>query len=128
MKTFARGWRHYQPTLGVHLWRTGYGYWYRVDHTGTHPLGTNPGLSDYDLTSAATGGRAGGRGTRTTSGAGPAQDGGNAGVASAGDRNRAHLVRAIRTAKGVREDAGQGTGTGTFLERRLADVVNAARR
>ncbi len=26
----------------MHLWRTRYGYWYRVDHTGTHPLGKHP--------------------------------------------------------------------------------------
>jgi hypothetical protein len=50
VKTFARGWIHHQPTLGVHLWRTRYGYWYRVDHTGTHPLGKHTtGVADTEL-------------------------------------------------------------------------------
>ncbi|MGN6130532.1 MAG: hypothetical protein ACTHOK_09370, partial [Nocardioidaceae bacterium] len=50
IKTFAHGWIHHQPVLGVHLWRTRYGYWYRVDHTGTHPLGKHPaGTTDEDL-------------------------------------------------------------------------------
>jgi hypothetical protein len=26
----------------VYLWRTPHGYWFRVDHHGTHPLGKNP--------------------------------------------------------------------------------------
>ena len=42
VKTHARGWRHRQPVPGVFLWRTPHGYWYRVDHTGTYPLGKNP--------------------------------------------------------------------------------------
>ena len=39
VKTHGRGWRHHQPVPGVFLWRTPHGYWYRTDHTGTHPLG-----------------------------------------------------------------------------------------
>jgi hypothetical protein len=42
IKTHAPGWLHTQPHPGTHLWRTPHGYWYRVDHDGTHPLGTNP--------------------------------------------------------------------------------------
>jgi hypothetical protein len=42
VKTHARGWVHYQPQPGVYLWRSRYGYWYRVDPTGTHPLGKHP--------------------------------------------------------------------------------------
>ena len=42
VKTHGRGWRHHQPVPGVFLWRTPHGYWYRTDHTGTHPLGKNP--------------------------------------------------------------------------------------
>ncbi len=38
VKTHARGWRHRQPSPGMHLWRTPHGYWFRVDHAGTHPL------------------------------------------------------------------------------------------
>ena len=38
-KTHGPGWRHRQPRPGVHLWRTPSGYEFRVDHTGTHPLG-----------------------------------------------------------------------------------------
>jgi hypothetical protein len=26
----------------VYLWRTPHGYWFRVDHHGTHPLGKHP--------------------------------------------------------------------------------------
>jgi hypothetical protein len=48
VKTFARGWRHHQPVPGVFLWRTPHGYWFRVDHTGTHPIGQHP--SAFDLT------------------------------------------------------------------------------
>jgi hypothetical protein len=32
----------------VYLWRSPHGYWYRVDHTGTHPLGKTPDLSQPD--------------------------------------------------------------------------------
>lgn len=39
VKTHAPGWRHHQPSPGVHLWRTPHGYWYRVDSVGTHALG-----------------------------------------------------------------------------------------
>ena len=39
IKTHAPGWRHHQPVPGVYLWRTPHGYWFRVDHAGTHPLG-----------------------------------------------------------------------------------------
>ncbi len=42
VKTHGRGWRHHQPVPGVFLWRTPHGYWFRTDHTGTHPLGKNP--------------------------------------------------------------------------------------
>jgi hypothetical protein len=31
----------------VFVWRTPHGYWYRTDHTGTHPLGRHP--TDADL-------------------------------------------------------------------------------
>ncbi len=44
VKTHAHGWMHRQPVPGVHLWRTPQGYWFRVDHAGTHPLGRRPGL------------------------------------------------------------------------------------
>lgn len=47
VKTHGRGWRHHQPVPGVFLWRTPHGYWFRTDHTGTHPLGKHP--SDADL-------------------------------------------------------------------------------
>jgi hypothetical protein len=33
-------WRLRQPSPGVFQWRTPHGYWFRVDHRGTHPLGT----------------------------------------------------------------------------------------
>ena len=36
VKTYAAGWRHRQPTPGVHVWRTPSGHEYVVDHTGTH--------------------------------------------------------------------------------------------
>ena len=39
VKTHGRGWVHRQTGPGVHFWRTPHGYWARVDHTGTHPLG-----------------------------------------------------------------------------------------
>jgi hypothetical protein len=42
IKTHGRGWRHHQPVPGVYLWRTPHGYWVRVDHTGSHLLGTHP--------------------------------------------------------------------------------------
>jgi hypothetical protein len=42
VKTHGRGWRHHQPVPGVFLWRTPHGYWFRTDHTGTHPLGRHP--------------------------------------------------------------------------------------
>ena len=42
VKTHGRGWRHHQPVPGVFLWRTPHGYWFRTDHTGTHPLGKQP--------------------------------------------------------------------------------------
>jgi hypothetical protein len=42
VKTHGRGWRHHQPVPGVFLWRTPHGYWFRTDHTGTHPLGKHP--------------------------------------------------------------------------------------
>jgi hypothetical protein len=54
VKTFAPGWRHHQPALGVHLWRTRHGYWYRVDATGTHPLGKHPDRSGHRLTDTGT--------------------------------------------------------------------------
>jgi hypothetical protein len=31
------------------LWRSPHGHWYRVDHTGTHRLGTIPDLTDYGI-------------------------------------------------------------------------------
>jgi hypothetical protein len=49
VKTHGRGWLHLQPEPGVYLWRTPHGYWTRVDHTGTHALGRNPDLTEYDL-------------------------------------------------------------------------------
>jgi hypothetical protein len=39
VKTHAPGWRHHQPDPGVHYWRTPTGYWFRVDHRGSHALG-----------------------------------------------------------------------------------------
>jgi hypothetical protein len=44
LKTHGR-WRLRQPTPGVMQWRSPHGYWFRVDHQGTHPLGreTDPG-------------------------------------------------------------------------------------
>ncbi len=41
MKTHGR-WSLRQPSPGVFEWRSPHGYWFRVDHTGTHPLGKNP--------------------------------------------------------------------------------------
>jgi hypothetical protein len=40
-KTFG-GFTVHQPVRGVYLWRTPTGHRYRVDHTGTHPLGRHP--------------------------------------------------------------------------------------
>ncbi len=42
IKTHGRGWKHRQPEPGTCLWRTPHGYWFRVDNTGTHPLGRDP--------------------------------------------------------------------------------------
>lgn len=44
VKTHAPGWRHHQPEPGVHYWRTPTGYWFRVDHRGSHALGRNSTL------------------------------------------------------------------------------------
>lgn len=44
VKTHAPGWRHHQPEPGVHYWRTPAGYWFRVDHRGTHALGRHGSL------------------------------------------------------------------------------------
>src|SRR5690606_23389589 len=33
------GWQLRQPVPGVYLWRSPHGYWWRVDHLGTHRLG-----------------------------------------------------------------------------------------
>ena len=44
VKTHATGWRHHQPEPGVHYWRTPAGYWFRVDHRGSHALGRGEGL------------------------------------------------------------------------------------
>jgi hypothetical protein len=49
VKTFGRGWRHYQPQAGIYLWRTPHGYWFRVDHTGTQALGKHPDLTKYGI-------------------------------------------------------------------------------
>jgi hypothetical protein len=49
VKTFGPGWRHLQPRQGVHLWRTRHGYWYRVDPTGTYPLGKHPDLDAHGV-------------------------------------------------------------------------------
>ena len=38
VKTFD-GFTVLQPVTGVYFWRTPTGYWCRVDHTGTQPLG-----------------------------------------------------------------------------------------
>ena len=38
VKTHGR-WRLRQPAPGVLQWRSPHGYWFRVDHRGTHPLG-----------------------------------------------------------------------------------------
>lgn len=44
LKTHGR-WRLRQPAPGVFEWRSPHGYWWRVDHAGTHHLGkeTEPG-------------------------------------------------------------------------------------
>ncbi len=44
LKTHARGWVHLNPSPGVYLWRTRYGYWFRVDPDGTHALSREPDL------------------------------------------------------------------------------------
>jgi hypothetical protein len=41
VKTHGR-WSLRQPSPGVFEWRSPHGYWFRVDHRGTHPLGRNP--------------------------------------------------------------------------------------
>lgn len=41
VKTHGR-WSLRQPVPGVFLWRSPHGYWFRVDHTGTHRLGKEP--------------------------------------------------------------------------------------
>ena len=33
------GWRCHQPLPGLYLWQTPSGHWFRIDHTGTTPLG-----------------------------------------------------------------------------------------
>ncbi len=38
LKTHGR-WRLRQPEPGVFLWRSPHGWWWRVDHHGSHPLG-----------------------------------------------------------------------------------------
>ncbi len=48
VKTHGRGWQHRQPRPGVYLWRTPHGYWFRVDRTGTRPLGRDPDLGVLD--------------------------------------------------------------------------------
>ncbi|MGH3510294.1 MAG: hypothetical protein ACRDPI_08705 [Nocardioidaceae bacterium] len=42
VKTHATGWRHEQPSPGVHRWRSRYGYRFQVDSTGTLWLGKHP--------------------------------------------------------------------------------------
>lgn len=42
LKTHAPGWHVHQPRAGLYFWRTPHGYWFRVDHRGTLPLGTTP--------------------------------------------------------------------------------------
>ncbi|HEX6246482.1 MAG TPA: hypothetical protein VFZ64_01310, partial [Nocardioidaceae bacterium] len=37
VKTHGR-WRLRQPRPGVYEWRSPHGYWWRIDHRGTHPL------------------------------------------------------------------------------------------
>ena len=37
LKTHGR-WRLKQPTPGVFLWRSPHGWYFHVDHTGTHPI------------------------------------------------------------------------------------------
>ena len=49
VKTHKKGWRVYQPTRGVYLWRSPHGHWYRVDDTGTPRLGKTPDLSQPDI-------------------------------------------------------------------------------
>jgi hypothetical protein len=44
------GFACHQPLPGLYLWRIPSGYWYRVDHTGTHPLGRDrPEILDHLL-------------------------------------------------------------------------------
>ena len=57
VKTHKPGWRVYQPTRGVYLWRTPHGHWYRVDNTGTHRLGKTPHLTAYQLDQDAENGQ-----------------------------------------------------------------------
>jgi hypothetical protein len=38
VKTYGR-WRLRQRAPGLYEWRSPHGFWFRVDHTGTHPLG-----------------------------------------------------------------------------------------
>jgi hypothetical protein len=42
VKTHKPGWTMRQPRPGTRYWRTRYGYCYRVDAQGTHPLGRHP--------------------------------------------------------------------------------------
>lgn len=51
VKTHAPGWRHHQPEPGVHYWRTPTGYWFRVDHRGSHALGRQRSLPWTEETS-----------------------------------------------------------------------------
>ena len=46
VKTHGPGWRHHRIAPGVFLWRTPTGHWYRVDHTGTHHLGTHVSVAE----------------------------------------------------------------------------------
>lgn len=48
LKTFARGWRHHQPVPACSCGAPPHGYWFRVDHTGTHQLGKSPSVFDLD--------------------------------------------------------------------------------
>jgi hypothetical protein len=49
VKTHAPGWRHHRIAPAVFLWRTPTGHWFRVDHTGTHHLGTNVSPAEQHL-------------------------------------------------------------------------------
>jgi hypothetical protein len=50
VKTHGR-WRLRQRAPGVYEWRSPHGYWFRVDHTGTHRLGkeTVPGVRPVEV-------------------------------------------------------------------------------